>query len=126
MIVHYSGQGSDPSKNALSILLGDGKGSFSLAKGSPFATGHYPGTVAAGDLNADGIADIVVPNYDDGTLTVYLGGRNGINLAPFSPIRVGRTPHGVAIADLNHDGKGDIVVAQEEDNDVLVLLSKGK
>ena len=126
VIVHYSGQGSDPSRNALSVLLGDGKGSFSLATGSPFATGHYPGTVAAGDLNADGMADIVVPNYDDGTLTVYFGGRNGIRLAPYSPIRVGRTPHGVAIADLNHDGKGDIVVAQEEDNEVLVLLSKPK
>ena len=124
VIVHYSGHATDPSKNALSVLLGDGKGNFSLLNGSPFMTGQYPGTVAAGDLNADGLADIVVPNYEDGTLTIYLGGRNGINLAPYSPIRVGRTPHGVAIADLNHDGKGDIVVAQEEDNEVLVLLSK--
>jgi len=124
VIGHYSGQGTDPSKNAMSVLLGDGKGNFTLAKGSPFSTGHYPGTVAAGDLNGDGIADIVVPNYEDGTLTVYLGGRNGIALASYSPIRVGHTPHGVTIADLNHDGKGDIVVAEEEDNDVLVLLSK--
>jgi hypothetical protein len=124
VIAHYSGHSVDASKNALSILLGDGRGSFKLDNGSPFKTGQYPGTVAAGDLNADGIADIVVPNYEDGTLTVYFGGRNGINLAPYSPIRVGHTPHGVAIADLNHDGKGDIVVAEEEDNDVLVLLSR--
>src|SRR5438034_2633223 len=123
-IGHYSGQGTDPSKNALSVLFGDGKGNFSLANGSPFSTGHYPGTVAAGDLNNDGIADIVVPNYEDGTLTIYLGGRNGITPAGYSPIRVGHTPHGVAIADLNHDAKGDIVVAEEEDNDVLVLLGK--
>jgi hypothetical protein len=123
-ISHYSGHGTDRSKNALSVLFGDGKGNFSLAKGSPFSTGHYPGTLAAGDLNGDGIADLVVPNYEDGTLTIYLGGRNGITPAGYSPIRVGHTPHGVAVADLNHDGKGDIVVAEENDNDVLVLLAK--
>jgi hypothetical protein len=123
-IEHYSGQGADRSKNGLSVLFGDGKGNFTLAKGSPFPVGHYPSTVAGGDLNGDRIADIVVPNYEDGTLTVYLASRNGIGLAPYSPIRVGRTPQGIAIADLNRDGGGDIVVAEGENNDVLVLLSK--
>jgi len=124
VIGHYSGQGADRSKNAMSVLLGDGEGSFTLAKGSPFSTGHYPGTVAAGDINGDGVADIVVPNYEDRTLTVYLWVIDAIKPAAYSPIRVGRTPHGIAIADLNHDGKGDITVAEEEDNDLLVLISR--
>jgi FG-GAP-like repeat len=123
-IEHYSGHAVDRSKNGMSVLFGDGKGNFTLAKGSPFPVGQYPATVAGGDLNGDRIADIVVPNYEDGTLTVYLGSRSVIGLAPYSPIRVGRTPQGIAIEDLNRDGRGDIVVAEDEDNDVLVLLSK--
>jgi hypothetical protein len=121
---HYSGHAVDRSKNGLAVLLGDGRGNFTLAQGSPFSVGQYPSTIAAGDLNRDGMADIVVPNYEDGTLTVYLGGRNGITQASYSPIRVGRTPHGIAIADLNQDGRGDIVVALEEENQLLVLFGK--
>ncbi len=123
-VFHYSGHATDRSKNGLSLLLGDGRRNFTLAQGSLFPVGQYPSTIAAGDLNGDNIADVVIPNYEDGTLTVYFGGRNGITQASYSPIRVGHTPHGVAIADLNHDGKGDIVVTEEEDNDVLILLSK--
>jgi hypothetical protein len=122
-IVHYSGQGTDPSKNGLSILYGDGKGNFILAKGSLFPTGHYPPTVAAGDLNGDGIADLAIPNNMENSVTIYLGGRNGIK-QDGSPIPVGRSPQRVAIGDLNGDGKADLVVANEEDNDVWVLLSK--
>ncbi|HEY2867337.1 MAG TPA: VCBS repeat-containing protein [Pyrinomonadaceae bacterium] len=124
VIGHYSGHVVDTSGNAMSVLLGDGKGNFSLLKGAPFSTGNYPGTVAAGDINGDGIADIVVPNYEDGTLTIYLCTKDAVTPAPYSPIRVGRTPHGVTIADLDHDGIGDIVVTEEEDNDLLILLSK--
>jgi FG-GAP-like repeat/FG-GAP repeat len=121
---HYSGHATDRSKNGIGLLIGDGRGNFTLANGSPFPVGQYPATIAAGDLNGDSIADIVVPNYEDGTLTIYFGGRNGITAANYSPLRVGQTLHGVAIADLNQDGKGDIVVAEENQNDVVVLLAK--
>ena len=120
---HYSGQGTDSSKNGLSILFGDGKGSFTLAKGSPYPVGHYPAIVVAGDLNGDGITDIAIPNNLENTVTIYLGGENGVKQAG-PPIPAGHGPECVAIADLDRDGKADLVVANEEDNDVWVLLSK--
>ncbi len=122
-IDHYSGHGTDPSKNGLSILFGDGKGNFNLAKGSPYPVGHYPATVVAGDLNGDGITDIAIPNNMENTVTIYLGGRDGIKQAG-PPIPVGHGPECVAIADLDGDGKADLVVANEADNEVWVLLSK--
>jgi hypothetical protein len=123
-VAHYSGQGTDPSKNGLSVLFGDGKGHFILAKGSPFPVGHYPSTVNAGDVNGDGITDIALPDYRDNTVTIYLGGKSGIHEADGSPIPVGRGPRCVATGDLNGDGKPDLIVCDEEDNEVVILFGK--
>jgi len=54
----------------LTILRGDGKGSF--AAGYTIDAGHGPGGVALGDLNGDGKADIVVANSKDNDIGVIL------------------------------------------------------
>ena len=121
-IVHYSGQAADRSRNGLSVLYGRGDGTFTLTTGSPFAVGHYPPTVVAGDLDGDGIDDIVIPNHMDNTITIYLGGKEGIRPANGSPVAVGHGPQCVAIGDLNGDGKADLLVSDEKDDDVLILF----
>ena len=123
-VAHYSGHATDPSKDGLSVLFGDGKGHFMLAKGSPFPVGHYPPTVIAGDVNGDGITDIALPNHVDNTVTIYLGGKSGIKQADGSPISVGRGAECLAIGDLNGDGKPDLVVADMEDNEIVILFGK--
>jgi hypothetical protein len=123
-VVHYSGQATDRSRNGLSVLFGDGTGKFRLAEGSPLPVGHYPPTVAAGDLNGDGIDDIVVPNHLDNTLTIYLGSKNGIKQAQGSALSVGHGPQGVAIADLNGDGKADLVVSAATDDEIIIFFAK--
>jgi hypothetical protein len=123
-VVHYSGQATDRRKNGLSILYGDGRGQFRLARGSPFPVGHYPPTVVAGDLNGDGIADLVVPNHLDNTLTIYLGGKDGLQQPKGSPVAVGHGPQCVAIGDLNGDGRPDLVVSDAGDNEVLILFGE--
>ena len=123
-VAHYSGQGTDRSKNGLSLLYGNGKGGFTLAGGSPFAIGHYPPTIVAGDINGDGITDIAVPNHEDNTVTIYLGGTNGVRQASGSPFPTGRGPKCVAIGDLNGDRKPDMVVSNEQDDDIIILFGK--
>ena len=123
-VAHYSGHADDPGRNGLSILYGDGKGNFALAGGSPFPVGNYPTTLAAGDLNGDGIDDIALPNHLDNTVTIYLGGKNGLKQAAGSPMPVGHGPGGVAIGDLNGDGKPDLLVSVSDDNEVLIFFAK--
>ena len=122
-VAHYSGHITDPSGDRMSILLGAGDGTFRLAW-SQLVPGKAPTNVAIGDINSDGIADVVFGNYGNASVTVVLGSRREFLLAPGSPFKVGSHPSSVAVGDLNGDGKADIVTANEEDNDISVLLSK--
>jgi FG-GAP-like repeat len=70
--------------NTVSVLLGDGRCGFRPAPGSPFPAGSVPWSVAVGDINNDGIPDLVLIPYgpqvhDAGkvAVTVLLGDSRG-------------------------------------------------
>ena len=48
----------------VTILLGDGKGGFRNAPGSPFPAGAKPWQVAIDDVDGDGKADLLVIPYE--------------------------------------------------------------
>jgi len=113
---------SNTGRDGLTILIGNGKGQFTTMPGSPFMTGKSPSRVAIGDLNGDGIADIVVTNYKSNSITVFMMSKTGV-VSGYS-LPVGSKPDGIAIADLNGDGKGDIVVGNSGDVYITLMLSK--
>jgi|SRR6185312_9348475 len=113
---------SNTGRDGLTVLLGDGKGKFTTMRGSPFSTGVGPTRVAIGDLNGDGLADIVVTNYKSNSITIFITNKSGIESSFNMP--VGAKPDGLAIADLNGDGKGDIIVANCGDRYLTLILSK--
>lgn len=115
--------GASTGINGLTVMLGNGTGKFTMMKGSPFEAGRNPNRVATGDVNGDGINDIVTSDNNSNKIYLFLMNKNGSVLSS-SPIIVGNHPKGVAIADLNGDGKDDIVVCNNADNDISVIISK--
>jgi len=85
------------------------------------ACGKSPRGLAAGDLDNDGIADIVASNYGDGTISIITG-----KGAKTTTLPVGKFPVGVAIGDLNGDKRNDIAVAVYGENKVVVYLNDKK
>ncbi|HEY2932198.1 MAG TPA: VCBS repeat-containing protein [Acidobacteriota bacterium] len=112
----------------IAVLLGDGKGGFLRASGSPFRVGPGPYPIGLGDINGDDRLDVVAPNtVSNGTVTVLLGdGKGAFTAAPASPASVVARPYYVAIGDLDGNGKPDIAVAHDDTSQVSVLLGDGK
>src|SRR5262249_43065628 len=103
----------------LSVLLGNGNGTFQPAK--TLSVGQHPKDVVVVDINHDGANDVIVANEADGNIAVLLGDGLGGFSTPTPPTyAVGVGARGVAAADFDEDGNIDIVVASYERADVLL------
>src|SRR5260370_28862703 len=59
----------------VSVLLGNGDGTFRTAANYPVGT--FPSSVAVGDFNSDGVPDLAVADRYSNNLSVLLGNRDG-------------------------------------------------
>jgi hypothetical protein len=117
--------------NGFVVMLGDGRGGFKAAPGSPFDAGTPAQRVAVADINHDGILDVAVTNHDSLSVVVLLGKRGGgfapAPGSPFAALKSGRPHnHGLSFADFNDDGHLDITTSNNNDNSVSVLLGDGR
>ena len=96
--------------NNVSVMYGNGDGTFSPAALYPLDAGSAPQALAWGDVNGDGIPDIVVAETSNFAVAVLLGNSSGsfTNIGTFP---TNRYVYDLALADLNGDGKLDIVAA---------------
>ena len=81
--------------------------------------GLAPSSVAAGDLDGDGITDLAVTSLNDATLAWFKGATDGTGAATFTRHVISTTQRGayaVAIADMNRDHRPDIVCAAGQVN----------
>jgi hypothetical protein len=95
-------------QGTVSILLGNGDGGFRPAQSYP--VGLNPNSIAVGDLNGDGLADLAVTNEYSHTVSILLGNSDGTFQAAQN-YAAGSYPNSVAAADFNGDGLPDLAVA---------------
>lgn len=113
----------------VSVLLGDGTGSFGPAR--TFSTGTYSSAVAIADLNADGRQDLAVANYGGPSVSVLLGKGDGTFGAAVDHGLPGqKNPTSLVVGDFNGDSKPDLAVAlgyggNATPGSVAILLGNG-
>jgi hypothetical protein len=106
---------------------GAGAAAPSYSAGQIFATGIGPASIAAADLDGDGLPDIVASNQADTTVSVLVNttasGATTPTFAAQQTFAAGTDPVSVAAVDVNGDGKTDLVVANNKTTTVSVLVN---
>jgi len=118
---------SDTVATTVSVLLGNGDGTFQPPRA--FEAGSGPHGITIGDFNRDGTPDLAVANLGPfpqraTTVAVLLGAGNGTFGAP-QTFEAGRALTGVAVGDFNRDGLQDLTLSSGDDATVSVLLGNG-
>lgn len=108
----------------LAVRLGIGAGGF--GETSLIESEFDPNWVRAGDFNADGIIDLVVPNHETNFISWFPGDGEG----GFGPRRqidlpdgYGPHPHVVLVEDVNRDGSDDLVVDDRDERSVYIFYA---
>ena len=114
--------------DTVSILLGNGDGTFTPATGSPFVVGTTPYSLTSGDFDGDGFVDLAVANHKSSNISILVGDGHGV-FAPTIPavFSAGNNPDAIVAADLNTDEtevKDELAVADSKNNNIFILSLK--
>ncbi len=113
---------SEPGGGAVSVLLGNGDGTFQPYV--QYITGNDPISIVAADFNGDGYPDVAFTNGDVARVSILLGKGDG-RFPTATKISTGSLPIAIAGADVNGDGRSDLIVANSGDNTISVFLNNG-
>lgn len=116
----------------LSLLIGNGDGSFRVAVNFPNTSGFDSPSIVAADLNNDGRPDLVIghqmacytaPCRVGSSITVMLGNGDG-SFQPAHEIDIGIESAKISVGDFNRDGRKDLAIVSSRAR-VTILLGAG-
>jgi hypothetical protein len=114
--------------DSVSVLLGTGTGMLGPRATYPTVDGGETSNLAVGDLNGDGVVDVLATNPIGGSVSMFLANPDG-TLRPAEDLLVGITaasnPYSAGIGDFNGDMRNDIAIADSRSGQIYVRLGNG-
>ena len=112
-----------------SVFAGNGDGTFTEVKGSPFAlpTGAAgPIAITVNDFNGDGKPDLAIVNETSNNVIVLHGNGDGtFTEYPKSPLATGNLPVAIAAGPLSGSTGPALAIVNQKDNTLSVYLGNG-
>lgn len=96
---------------------------FRFGEREVYHVGERPTEIGIGDLDGDGVDDVVVAVREDDQLVVFLNQAG--TLVEATRLDAGEGPYDVIIHDIDGDGDNDIIVAERVADQVSLFISDG-